>query len=304
MRFGKVMELLDACAQAHPQPFSTAQRDQRVRKLIGAAVGVVFVPGIQVREQARAAPGRQPDQHQERTHQHRQQAAEVLAVDAAQEQDADGDGHDHHEGAQVGLQQQQHAHAGQRDRHRQEAARKRLHVLLLAHGVIGGVEQGGQLHQFGRLEIQRTQRDPAVRAVDFAADAGDQHGDQQDDRHHEQRHRHPLPDSDGNRQDHGGADQPDAHEYRMADHEVIAAIGRVARAVGQRDRRRIHHQQAQQQQRRRRDDQRQIEVAHLGTAGPYGIDAGGEIGDQAHATSPRSRARSSTSSTNTWPRCG
>ncbi|MCY1508967.1 hypothetical protein D9M68_432940 [compost metagenome] len=275
-----------------------------MRQLIGAAVGVVFVPGIQVGEQARAAPRRQPDEHQEGADQHRQQAAEVLAVDAAQEQDADGDRHDHHEGAQVGLQQQQHAHAGQRDGHGQKTPGECLHVLLFAHRVVGGVEQRGQLHQLGRLEIERPQRNPTVRAIHLAADAGDQHGHQQYDRQHEHRHRHALPDADGDRQHHGRADQAGADEQPMADDEIVAPIGRIARAVGERDRCRIHHQQAEQQQRRRRDDQRQIEVAHAGTAGPYGVDAGGEIGDQAHATSPRSRAKSSTSSTNTCPRCG
>ncbi|KAG1446896.1 hypothetical protein G6F57_017203 [Rhizopus arrhizus] len=250
-------------------------------------VGVVFVPGIQIGEQARPTPRRQPDQHQEGADQHGQQAAEVLAVDTAQEQDADGDRHDHHEGAQVGLQQQQHAHAGQRESHRQEAPGERLHVFLLAHGVVGSVEQRGQLHQFGRLEVQGTQGNPAVGTIDLTADAGDQHRDQQDHRHHEQRHGHALPDADRDRQHHGPGKQPGADEQAVADHEVVAPVGRVTRAVGQRDRRRIHHQQAKQQQRRRRDDQRQIEVAHFGTAGPYGIDAGGEIGDQAHATSRR-----------------
>src|SRR5690606_1711447 len=102
------VQLLDAGAQADAEPFAPSQGDQGMGQLVGAAVGVFRVPGIQVDEKALAAPGRQPDQHQEAGHHPAQQQREQLEVDPADEEDADGNGADDDEGAQVGLQQQQH----------------------------------------------------------------------------------------------------------------------------------------------------------------------------------------------------
>ena len=49
----------------------------------------------------------------------------------------------------------------------------------LAHRVARRVEHDGELHELGRLHVEHAQREPAARAVDVLADAGDQHDDEQ-----------------------------------------------------------------------------------------------------------------------------
>ena len=65
---------------------------------------------------------------------------------------------------------------------RQEALHQRLLQRLLgmqerrlAHGIARGVQHDRELHEFGRLHVDDRERQPAPRAVDRLADAGDEH---------------------------------------------------------------------------------------------------------------------------------
>ncbi len=50
MRFGQIVELLDAAAEAHAEPLAAPERNQRERQLIRLALRVAVVPRIEVRE--------------------------------------------------------------------------------------------------------------------------------------------------------------------------------------------------------------------------------------------------------------
>ena len=67
---------------------------------------------------------------------------------------------------------------------------------MLAHHVVGRVHRDRELGQLGRLEVHDAERDPAARAVDALADAGNQHDDQQQQRGDEDPRRELLPDRD------------------------------------------------------------------------------------------------------------
>ena len=79
VRFRQVVQLLDAAAEADAEPFAAAERDQRVRQLVGLARRVVLLPRIEVREDARAAP-RLQHTSSAKADRHRAEAAEQLTL--------------------------------------------------------------------------------------------------------------------------------------------------------------------------------------------------------------------------------
>src|SRR5690606_16008845 len=97
------MQLFNAGAQPHAEPLSAPQGDQGMRQLIGAALGVLQIPGIQVLKQDIATSWKNPYKQQEAAHQYEQQSGEHLSVDTADEKNAHRDGHDDHEVAQIGF---------------------------------------------------------------------------------------------------------------------------------------------------------------------------------------------------------
>ena len=83
---------------------------------------------------------------------------------------------------------------------RQEALDQRLLQRLLgmqerrlAHRVARGVQHDRELHELGRLQVDDGERQPAARAVDRLADAGDEHEREQHDAADEEPRREALP---------------------------------------------------------------------------------------------------------------
>ena len=257
MRFGQVEQLFDAGAKADAEPLAAAEGDQRMRQLVALAVGIL--PGIHEAENPLAPIGRGPDHDDEADRQQQQQPAEDAHVDAAEEEDAGGNGENHHEGAEVGLLQQQEADQDHDDRHRPEAAQQAAHVVKLARSVVRGIQHGEQFHQFRWLQIHGTEADPALGAIDRAADKGHQHQEQQHEAGEEQPGRSLLPHAQRNLEGHHARDEADDEEHRVAIEEVRRLVAGKAAALGHRNRGGIHHHQPEQQETGRRPQQQGIE---------------------------------------------
>ena len=91
----------------------------------------------------------------------------------------------------------------------------------LAHRVARRVQHDRELHELGRLEVDDDKRDPAPRAVDALADAGNEHQHQQHGADDEEPRREPLPDLHRHlERDDVAATSADADEQRVADEEV------------------------------------------------------------------------------------
>ena len=300
MRLRKVVQLLDRAAEPDPEPLAPPERDQRVRQLVALAERVG--ERIEVGEDAVTAPGRQRDQQPEGGQRDHHEAREEAAVDPAQEQHAHRDRRDHDERPEVGLEQQQRPDHGHRRAHRQEALAEALHVVLLAHRVVGHVEHDEQLHQLRGLQVEDVQRQPAPRPVDELADAGDEHQHQQREPHHEQRRSPLLPDPHRHAERHRGQPPAERDREHVADQEVRRLVIGEARRVGQRDRRGIDHHQPEEQQRRDHPHQRDVDrVAadrgsrtHPGARGAPSAEAGQA---KAQHGSPPSSASSRTATT-------
>ena len=306
MRFRQVLLLFDAGTEAHAGPFAAPERDQRMRELVALAHRVLFVPDIDVGEDALAPPGRGPDQEQEGDDEGDAQTGEQFPVDAAQKQDAHRDADHDAESAEVGLQQQQQADHAHHDRHRQKAAQHFAHVFLFAHGVIGREQHAEQFHQFRRLQIEQAHRNPAPRAVDAFADEGHEHQNQQDEGEPEQHRRQLLPALARNLESDHRTDEGHADRHHMAREEIGLGEVRIFGRIGERDRGRIDHDGAEQQQGERGPDQHLIEIGRHPRAGAHrrmrrALTEPG--GDARQHNSPASSASSRTVSTKTSARC-
>jgi hypothetical protein len=194
-------------------------------------------------------PRGQPDQRQERRNQHARQAKEPLEAHAPQKQQPHGDRDNHDEGAQVGLKQQQKPDQAHDHRHRSKALHELMHPVLLAHGIVGGVEHDKELHQLRGLQADHAQRDPAACTQHRLADAGNQHQDQQDQPGDKERARELLPALHGNRESQQAHRESDAQRKRMARQVMGMPQVRKPRRIGQRDRCGIDHDHAKQHER-------------------------------------------------------
>ena len=178
-----------------------------------------------------------------------EQPEEQAPVEPAEEQDAERDGDDHDECAEVGLEQQQGADRDHHREQRQETAEQRLLQRLLgmqerrlAHRIARRVEHDGELHELGGLQVDDAERQPAPRAVDRLADAGDEHQRQQHRAADEQprRERAATPSSaPGTRRTR--ATMPTATNSAWRARKYHGAKAGVRRSFGHRDRRRIDH---------------------------------------------------------------
>ena len=177
-----------------------------------------------------------------------------------------------------------------------------MQVLLLAHGVIGGVQHHGHFHQFRGLEVDDAQWQPATCAVHFTADSGNQHDHQEENSQCKQGYSQLLPHAQG----HGGGKHGQHHahhdEQGVAYHKVVATVAFIARPVCQSDRGRIHHQQTEQGQHQGSGQQGAIKRRQCRASRTYGIDTRGQLSKQTHASSPLSRAISVTAATKHMPR--
>ena len=141
------------------------------------------------------------------------------------------------------------------------SGRKPLHQRLLqrllgmqerrlAHGVARGVQHDGELHEFGRLQVDDGERQPAARAVDrpcrcrgrstsasSTTPPAKSHGAQALPRLHRhlEARRTPRASADGD-------------EHRVPREEIPGAEAGVRGSLGHRDRRRVHHHEPDREQ--------------------------------------------------------
>jgi hypothetical protein len=162
-----------------------------VRKLIAAPEGVR--PRVHETKNAVTPVRGEDDQRGESGTQHDDQYDEQARPHAAEKENAHGDRDDHHESAKVRFLEQQDADGDHRARQRQKGLLQIVHVRHLARRVVGGIEDGKQLHQLGGLQVGDAQRQPAARTIDLATDTGNQHQRQQHEATDEQPRRPALP---------------------------------------------------------------------------------------------------------------
>ncbi len=108
VRFGQVEELLHAVAEADAEPFAAPDRDQRLRQLEAAAVGVG--PGVEEARQAPQPVGRGDGEQREESGGHRGHHDDVAQPRPRDEEHAETGGEEHRGGTEVGLSEQQHRH--------------------------------------------------------------------------------------------------------------------------------------------------------------------------------------------------
>ena len=246
MRFGQVEKLLDTGPEPDAKPFAAAESDQRMRQLI--ALAERLRPRIEKTRDALQPVGRGPDQQEEAGDQQHDERSEQPPVHAAQEQDAHRDRRDHGEGAEIRLLQQQRADEQHHGQHRHEAAPQAAHERRLAHGVVGGVEHRAQFHQLGRLDAEPRHPQPALAAVDFAADARNEHDHQQRCAAHEQPRCQRLPQSQRHLERDRAGEQAQQQEATVAQQVVVGMEPGLPASLGDRDRGRVDHHQPESEQ--------------------------------------------------------
>ena len=190
------------------------------------------------------------------------QRHEVPPVHPAQEEDAEGRHRHHHQGAEVGLPQQQPGHAEHDAQHRKQALLEALHHRVLAHGVVGRVQHGSQLHQLGRLEVEHDEVEPAPRAFHLAADAGDQDQDQQHHPGEEEPGRAGLPEAHRHHEGQRRGEERQREENALPDEEVGRIVAREPAAFRNGDGSRIDHHEARGDQQERRPRERAVVFGH------------------------------------------
>src|SRR6185312_10960833 len=180
----QVQQLLDARAKSDAQPLAATERDQRMRQLIALVQGIR--PRIEEVRQALHAVRRCDQDRGEGYRQQHREAYKQPPVETAQKKDRERDRENHDECAEIRLEQQQAADQHHHRRERRESAQQCLPQRLLrvqerglAHRVARGVQHAGELHEFGRLDVDQQQRQPPFRPVDRFADAGNQDEDEQ-----------------------------------------------------------------------------------------------------------------------------
>ncbi len=138
-----------------------------------------------------------------------------------------------------------------------------MHELLFAHGVVRRIQDHEQLHQFGRLQVEHLEREPALGAVDALADTGHQHQRQQYQRAGEQVRRPALPGFHAHAESQQTGHQRDADEDRLALQKVRIFVVGEFRRIGQGNRGRIYHHHAEQHQQYHNPHQWLIVFHHL-----------------------------------------
>ena len=242
------------------EPFATPESNQGMRQLIGLALRVLLIPGVQIGKNPFTAEVAEGDHHHKSADQDRHDQEEHAAVDAAQEQDAHRDCRDHQKGAHIRLGQQKHADDGQRHRHRPDRLEEVLTRVHLSHHVAGRIHRDRHLGQLGRLKVHHPQRQPTARAVNHLADAWNQHRHQQDQRQHKHPRRQALPGRDRDLHRDQGGGQAKHQRKDMARQKMRGQIFGETRVVGHRNRGRIDHQQPQAHQGQGDPDEGQVEA--------------------------------------------
>ena len=286
MRLGQVMELLDARAEAHAEPLAPPEGDERVRELVAAAESIG--PGIHVAEDAVHAIRRGEHEHGEAAKQHGKERREVPSVHAAQKEHRERARGNHDERAEVGLAQEQPGHDQHHREHGQQAPLEALQHAMLAHGVIGGIEHGGELHQLGGLHAHDRQREPPPRAVYFTTNAGDQHRDEQRHAGEEKQRRRLLPVSCRHEEHHQRPGERHGEEHAVAHQEPRRAVAGVAVLLRRRNRRGVDHHQPGRREKQSGPGKRTVVFGGRGVARGHEGLAHGSARTAAANASPRS----------------
>jgi hypothetical protein len=189
-----------------------------VRELIATPEGIG--PRVHETENAVAPIRRDDDEYREGAEQQHDQHRKQARAHAAEEKDADGDRDDDHEGTEVRFLEQQDADEDHGTGHRQEGFLQVVHHRHLAHRIVGGIKHGEEFHQLRGLQVGNAQRQPTARAIDFAAEAGNQHHDQQHHPGHEQPRRKLLPGRQRHLESDCGGDDADAQEDGVTHQEI------------------------------------------------------------------------------------
>ena len=143
-----------------------------------------------------------------------------------------------------------------------------MHPVLLSHRVIGRVQHREELHDFRRLQVQWSKRQPAPRTVDHLAQTRDQDGHE----HHQTQNEHegcpvlPLLHRYGEHQK--ACDTPQ-YEGKEVTGQVVgrAEIGETRR-IRQGDRSRIHHDQSIGEQGDANQKESNVNLARIGRTAP------------------------------------
>jgi hypothetical protein len=281
--------LLLAGAEPLAEQPTGGQRVEALDRLVAGVLGVG----------ERVAEGQQPVHPVRRGHgeehrsgdEHAHQRGEDAHRRADDPQQRDHDGAHRHGGAEVGLQHDQQQHQGGHRHERDEQVGAHVEQALLAHQQVGSPQHERELRQLGRLQVEaQRQRDPAGRAVDLVADAGQQHRDQQPQRDEQQRvgqrpveaDRHP-----GGRE-HQRQSERDEGALLDAGGEQRARGGVGPQAGGGED-----HDQAEHQQQQGAGEQQVVGGQRPGQQPRRGAHL---VGRRGHASAPTAAANSS-------PRC-
>ena len=280
MSFRQVEQFFNAGAQTNTKHLAASESNKRMRKLVAAPEGVR--PRVHETEDTVATVRRNNDQHGKRGHQHDDQDGKQARPHPSQEEDADGDRNDHHESTKIRLLEQKDADHHHGARHRQEGLLQIMHVRHLAHRIVGGVQHGEQLHQFGRLQIRHAERQPATRAIDVTSNARNQYQRQQYETGDEEPGRHLLPGRERHLEGEPSGHQPDGQEYAVADEIIGRMVSGKTPSLSNGNRRRIDHHHADQQQNQTAPQEGQIH---------FGGHPAGSVERGQHQTASLSRSR-------------
>ena len=137
-----------------------------------------------------------------------------------------------------------------------------MHEFLPVHSKAGCADQGRKLCNFRDLNRQRTEADPAPGAVYAVTDSRNKNGDQKQYGDDDENPRNTLPKAHGDTVDDAACDRGNRNGNQMP-HEKVRVARVKLRAVGERNRGRIHHQGTESKQKPR--DKKDAPVDTLGT---------------------------------------
>ena len=256
VELGDPAPLLPAVPEPDAEPAARAHRPLALDGLLVRADGVAA--GVEEAEQPFHPVRRDHHHGQQGQADQQQDPGEHPARRADDPQQREEDDQQHERGAQVIAQHDQHGQEADPGQQRDEQLPPvgQLVQLLLAGQQVGAPEQERELGQFGRLELEAADLQPAGHPGAARLGGHEQHHDQPEQRDEHQRvGGGPVPAGRGPRgQPH--ARQPDQHAEQLV---LQAGPRRAARHQPGRGRGGQHHHQAEREQ-QRGDAEDQVEV--------------------------------------------
>lgn len=89
MRFGQIMQFLNAASQPHSENLPATERDQRMRKLVTFSKRIGLIPDSNTQKSVLSAMATE-NHHTENAHQRRRDTAKPDTVETAQKKNAHG----------------------------------------------------------------------------------------------------------------------------------------------------------------------------------------------------------------------